>query len=382
MVEQNRIFINLKKSYEKEYGPNSLIINLKNFPEVDYITIYFDGKSHARFIRTDCYDFGANNHRVDNIFCLKSFYRYDCRNVYILTKDPEIQRVYTKISRDISGYNCRILRKNPKVITNLYDTIGTLPFDMVNMIGTEYNSLSKIFNLSNKQLKLCPKYSYRTVRELKNLNFSCEEIIKYQKVYNSMYDCILNRKTIEYAYNLDIESFSCYRDYLRMRNRFSEERKKDYPNCPENLTKWHDRIIKDYNNYLDQQFLERNEKLQSEYLKVLPIVEKYAFSGDDYIIVPCKNILELVHEGRTLSHCVASYCESVSQGKEYILFLRNKENPDIPFYTIDITPDNVIRQIHGKCNCNVTEKIAEFIKSWANKFNLDASNYSGIKCHL
>jgi len=382
MTEQNRLFINLKKKYEKEYGPNSLVINLKNFPEVDYVAIYSDGKCHARFIRRDVYDFGANNHKVYNIFRLAGCRPHRYHNVYILTHDPEIRRVYTVIGHEIHGYNNNILYKNPKVITNLYDMIGRLPVDMINEIGTEYYSLSKIFNLSNKCLGLCSNYSYTVVKKLKNLNFSCEEIIRYHATYDLIFDYIPNRKMVEYAYNLDRESFSCYRDYLRMRNRFSKERRKDYPSCPENITKWHDRIIRDYNNYRDQQFLERNKKLQEEYLKVLPIVEKYAFDGDNYIIVPCKNILELIHEGRTLSHCVASYCESVSKGKEYILFLRKKENPDIPFYTIDITPNGVIRQIHGKCNCNVTKEIAEFIKIWANKFNLNASNYSGIKYHL
>ena len=73
--------------------------------------------------------------------------------------------------------------------------------------------------------------------------------------------------------------------------------------------------------------------------------------------------------------------QSVSNGKEYILFLRKKENQDIPFFTINITPDKEIRQIHGKCNCNVPEILMPFINSWIKKFDLTGS-FNSVKCHL
>jgi len=105
-------------------------------------------------------------------------------------------------------------------------------------------------------------------------------------------------------------------------------------------------------------------------------------SDDTYSIIAVKELLDLVKEGRVLNHCVGSYVDSVSNGNEYILFLRKNDNVDIPFYTIDVTPDGKVRQIHGKGNCSITKEIKPFIDKWISKFKLDGSNYSGVYCHL
>ena len=73
---------------------------------------------------------------------------------------------------------------------------------------------------------------------------------------------------------------------------------------------------------------------------------------------------------------------SVSTGKEYILFLRKNSDPDTPYFTVDLTPEKYVRQIHGLRNCDMTEEIKPFVEAWAKKFKLDITNCSGVCCAL
>ena len=83
-----------------------------------------------------------------------------------------------------------------------------------------------------------------------------------------------------------------------------------------------------------------------------------------------------------LHGCGSYYVAGNSNGNEYILFLRKKSDPDVPYFTVNITPEEHIRQIHGKCNCNVPKELRPFIKQWAHKFNINISHISSQLCHL
>ena len=79
-------------------------------------------------------------------------------------------------------------------------------------------------------------------------------------------------------------------------------------------------------------------------------VEKFECVGEKYSIVTPKNLTEITTEGSSLHHCVGGYLNNHAEGRTNILFLRNNELPNIPFYTIEVTPDDYIVQIHGRNN--------------------------------
>lgn len=125
------------------------------------------------------------------------------------------------------------------------------------------------------------------------------------------------------------------------------------------------------------------QKQQETYEKnVLPLAKKLEWENDNYIIVAPKRLIELSAEGRALSHCVGSYIDSVSNGLEYILFFREKSNPDKPYFTVDVSKEMKVRQIHGKCNCNVPKELMPLFKEWAEKVQVDMSNTNGVYCAL
>ena len=177
-----------------------------------------------------------------------------------------------------------------------------------------------------------------------------------------------------------------YIDYVRILNLLPTELKKRFPKYPQDLDKiveLHDQATDIFNREQDRIRAAKNAELQKKYdEKFYQKAKKYEFSNDEYSIIACKELIDLTKEGRDLNHCVGSYIESVGNGREYILFLRKNSDIEKSFYTIDITPDNKVRQIHGFRNCNLTDELKPFINEWAKKFKLDASHCSGIYCHL
>lgn len=176
---------------------------------------------------------------------------------------------------------------------------------------------------------------------------------------------------------------STLHDYWKMREELKKYvNLKDYPKFPQNLSKKHDGLIVFYNKYQDKLKKEQLVSQQKEYnKKFLKLAQKYEYEFEDYIIKACSDLMELIVEGRELNHCVSSYTEAVSKGREYILFLRKKSEPDVPFFTIDLTPTGQIRQIHGKCNCLLDPELRQIIQPWIQKFNL-TGNIDANRYHL
>lgn len=263
------------------------------------------------------------------------------------------------------------------------------------------NSLKEIFGIPYKYIKLTENCARRYTA---NCLYKYKDYIDFIKKYglsleqaNNLWlyltygieKDILTPKILE---NRGDTTFMCtYRDYRRLLDSIPTNLKNRFPKIPEcvlnhdynKLNLLHDQVQNIYyeNKSLieSEKLVKLNEQYNNNYL---PLAKNFEFQNNKYIIKACEKLEELTKEGMLLHHCVGSYKDSVSQGKEYILFLRKVEEPDTPFYTIDITPDKNVRQIHGSCNCNMTEEIKPFIHEWAEKFGLDISNTSGLKCAL
>ena len=71
------------------------------------------------------------------------------------------------------------------------------------------------------------------------------------------------------------------------------------------------------------------------------IKKTYQYDGEKYLIrVPdgAKSILE---ESRYLDHCIqrgTRYFERIATRESYILFLRKKDDPNTPWYTLEVEP--------------------------------------------
>jgi NADH:ubiquinone oxidoreductase subunit C len=70
---------------------------------------------------------------------------------------------------------------------------------------------------------------------------------------------------------------------------------------------------------------------------------------------------ELKREGMILHTCVGSYAEKVARGETMIIFIRQKTEPDEPYYTME-WKNNQIIQVRGKCNRDAPPKVQAFTK--------------------
>lgn len=94
-------------------------------------------------------------------------------------------------------------------------------------------------------------------------------------------------------------------------------------------------------------------------------MKKYAFTDGDILIRPCGTEEELIAEGKALHHCVASYAERHARGELTIFFIRRKDKPDEPWYTLNFNEKKLsVTENRGMCNCARTEEIQNFENTW------------------
>lgn len=117
----------------------------------------------------------------------------------------------------------------------------------------------------------------------------------------------------------------------------------------------------------------RRRELEEKYVgfqkHLIDLKEKYEFSDGEYQVIAPKSIDDILHEGDTLHHCVNktdTYFDRIVSKESYILFLREKENPKVPFYTLEVEPDGTIRQKRAEFNRQNKDidKVTSFLTLW------------------
>ncbi len=141
----------------------------------------------------------------------------------------------------------------------------------------------------------------------------------------------------------------------------------------------------EYKNYF-----EAGKNYSEEIIKKFPKVEKiystlgkkYSYENDKYMIVVPKTIQEIYAECSYLRLCVTRpgvtrYWERVSHRESYMMFLRNKECPDRPFYLIEVEPCGVIRQKRSFDDLQYSDidDAMDFLKEWQSAIQKRMTTY-------
>lgn len=99
--------------------------------------------------------------------------------------------------------------------------------------------------------------------------------------------------------------------------------------------------------------------------KIKDTYKKYEYENDRFMVISPESQEDIVNEGLVLHHYVASYVNRHVDGLSAIMFIRKKDEPDKPFYTMEICPNNnSIIQVRGKCNCGKTPEVTEFVNKY------------------
>lgn len=156
-----------------------------------------------------------------------------------------------------------------------------------------------------------------------------------------------------------------YRDYLGMLKDLNI--KVDSQNLvkPKDLKKAHDNVVGLLNQLNIEKRRQENEKLQKEYDERLKNRKRLETEIGDYLFVVPKQLDDLIKEGKELHHCVgsSSYVNSHAKGKTTILFIRRKDYPNTPFFTLEFK-NGEINQLRGKHNKSASEEIEKVTGKW------------------
>lgn len=165
------------------------------------------------------------------------------------------------------------------------------------------------------------------------------------------------------------DTWNAYKDYLDM----AERRGMDITDeivCKNNrMMEYHDRYLEEENRKQNQK---RDAEVDKKFKKIEEDYEKnelhFKFETEDYFIIAPRRASDITNEGRFQHHCVGAsdaYLSKMTKGTSYILFLRKKDMPERPYYTLEVQYDGNILQKRSMYNRQPNiEKITEVLGVW------------------
>lgn len=237
--------------------------------------------------------------------------------------------------------------------------------------NNNYHYIKYIFNNADFLInfrKLYTKIIVKSADDILNVDYVNRDIIcsyyfyKTNKEFNVQ---SFNRYIIEFSRLLSNNNFVDYYTMCKSMNIPIESPFK--LKTDEQIQKVHDEAMLLYNK-------ESSQVSQEEENKYKFIKQNYrdlSYKDNDFTIIYPNTLSDVKLEGLILHHCVGSYVDRILDTTAYIMFIRKNEDINTPYFTLHYVLENnkiVIKQVHGKYNYNTSDKILNFVKSWASKF--------------
>lgn len=245
-----------------------------------------------------------------------------------------------------------------------------------------YLKMPRVFYNNNKEkIYNIIRYNWNTHFLINDPNYILPNNFIYASYRRCFPETVFTEKLINKLNNFSHCEILIYGDYYNM---FKDL----YPNIePVSIydIKTSEQITRLHNQINDIYKINESKLFSESYLKIKETFPKYEFSDEEFTIFYPEKPEDIVREGSELHHCVGSYIKRIIRGNNIILFLRKNEELDKSLVTVDIIPINdglfEIEQAHGKCNCRISEipGVTEFIKKWANKFNIKINNLNKVR---
>ena len=237
--------------------------------------------------------------------------------------------------------------------------------------NNNYHYIKYLFNNADFLInfrKLYTKIIVKSADDILNVDYVNRDIIcsyyfyKTNKEFNVQ---SFNRYIIEFSRLLSNNNFVDYYTMCKSMNIPIESPFK--LKTDEQIQKVHDEATLLYNKKESQISQEKEDK----YKFIKQHYRNLSYKNNDFTIIYPNTLSDVKLEGLILHHCVGSYVDRILDMTAYIMFIRKNEDINTPYFTLHYVLENnkiVIKQVHGKYNCNTSDKILNFVKSWANKF--------------
>ena len=160
-----------------------------------------------------------------------------------------------------------------------------------------------------------------------------------------------------------------YEDYMSMCDKLHKDTTDEMVFRPRELKRRHNEAVAEIERLNAQLKADEYSKKFGDAEKVLQIIrEKFEYVGDGFFIKVPERIVDIVSEGNYLHHCAGAtdrYFDRIKSHETYICFLRKVEEPDIPFYTIEVEPGGTIRQHRGMYDEEPElDQVKPFLREW------------------
>ena len=160
-----------------------------------------------------------------------------------------------------------------------------------------------------------------------------------------------------------------YIDYLNMRLALGYDLHNSVYQQPRDLTAAHTKMVTESSKKeADKRLAEvktRFSDIRKQYRKLR---NRYFWEDENLLIRPARSAEEIVMEGRILHHCVGGdgYLGKHNRGETYILMLRQQEDPEIPYITVEIHAESSrIIQWYGAHDKKPDEKA---VQKWLDSY--------------
>lgn len=205
--------------------------------------------------------------------------------------------------------------------------------------------------------KLAPWVRPSDVRELMKMDVYSDRRINCIKRYADI-SKVVKRLLEERRATGDHITLMDYADYLEAAEALGwrMDKKTVYPR---NFMQVHDEAMEKYALIKDKAAVEKFVEAEKE---ITTMTEPW--TDGRLLIRPAKSPAELGKESRVLGHCVRTYDKKVERGDAAILFIRKVEDPETPYFTLELNKYCGIIQCRGLHNCAYPDDVRKFIESW------------------
>lgn len=171
-----------------------------------------------------------------------------------------------------------------------------------------------------------------------------------------------------------------WEDYLRMCDQEGKDTSDEMIYRPRELKRRHNEMVEEIRKRQMIEQMKRDRKTNAEYARRMrkkfpgaeenlkAVRKKFEYENEEYQIIVPKHLTEIVAEGNALHHCAGAserYFERIMNHETYICFLRKANEPNIPFYTIEVEPGGTIRQHRSYFDEEPgIKEIRGFLKEW------------------
>lgn len=173
----------------------------------------------------------------------------------------------------------------------------------------------------------------------------------------------------------EVPGYGCvlrdYEDYISTAMKLGMDITKNSIKYPKDLKTAHDDVVARWK-------ADKDKNLSKAIAARARIVRDYQIGN--LTIVPALSQEDLNKESAGLCHCVKTYGDRIASGKCWIFFIRNIEEPDKPFYTMETTTTGELVQCRGLHNCSMTDEVKAFTEAFVGDLQKQVTKERKTRC--